>query len=40
VVTGGGGVLGSNITKSLLLAGVRVMALDIRQEALDNRNRN
>jgi NAD(P)-dependent dehydrogenase (short-subunit alcohol dehydrogenase family) len=37
VVTGGGGVLGSNITKSLLGAGVKVMALDIRQEALDNR---
>jgi NAD(P)-dependent dehydrogenase (short-subunit alcohol dehydrogenase family) len=35
VVTGGGGVLGSNIAKSLLDAGVRVVILDIRQEALD-----
>ena len=37
VVTGGGGVLGSSIAKSLLEAGVKVVILDIRQEALDNR---
>jgi NAD(P)-dependent dehydrogenase (short-subunit alcohol dehydrogenase family) len=35
VVTGGGGVLGSSISKSLLQAGVKVVILDIRQEALD-----
>ncbi|GAO29162.1 SDR family oxidoreductase [Geofilum rubicundum] len=35
VVTGGGGVLGSSISKSLLEAGVKVVILDIRQEALD-----
>jgi NAD(P)-dependent dehydrogenase (short-subunit alcohol dehydrogenase family) len=37
VVTGGGGVLGSNIAKSLLQAGATVIILDIRQEALDAR---
>ena len=37
VVTGGGGVLGSSIAKSLLEAGVKVVILDIRKEALDNR---
>ncbi len=37
VVTGGGGVLGSNIVKSLLKAGTKVIALDIRQEAMDER---
>jgi NAD(P)-dependent dehydrogenase (short-subunit alcohol dehydrogenase family) len=36
VVTGGGGVLGSSISKSLLEAGVKVVILDIRQEALDS----
>jgi NAD(P)-dependent dehydrogenase (short-subunit alcohol dehydrogenase family) len=37
VVTGGGGVLGSSIVRSLLQAGARVMALDIRSDALENR---
>ncbi len=37
VVTGGGGVLGSSISKSLVLAGVKVAVLDIRQEQLDQR---
>ncbi len=37
IVTGGGGVLGSSISKSLLQAGVKVIILDIRQEALDSR---
>ena len=37
VVTGGGGVLGSNIVNSLLEAGAKVIALDIRQEAMDER---
>jgi len=37
VVTGGGGVLGSSISRSLLEAGVKVMMLDIRQEVLDTR---
>ena len=37
VVTGGGGVLGSSIAKSLLEAGVKVVILDIRKEALDSR---
>jgi NAD(P)-dependent dehydrogenase (short-subunit alcohol dehydrogenase family) len=37
IVTGGGGVLGSSISKSLLQAGVKVVILDIRQEALDTR---
>jgi NAD(P)-dependent dehydrogenase (short-subunit alcohol dehydrogenase family) len=37
VVTGGGGVLGSNIARSLLEAGVTVIVLDIRQEALEHR---
>lgn len=37
IVTGGGGVLGSSISKSLLQAGVNVIILDIRQEALDTR---
>lgn len=35
VVTGGGGVLGGNISKSLVKAGVRVAVLDIRQDQLD-----
>jgi len=34
VVTGGGGVLGSNISKGLLNAGVEVIILDIREEVL------
>jgi NAD(P)-dependent dehydrogenase (short-subunit alcohol dehydrogenase family) len=37
VVTGGGGVLGSSISKSLLEAGVSVIILDIRAEALESR---
>jgi NAD(P)-dependent dehydrogenase (short-subunit alcohol dehydrogenase family) len=34
VVTGGGGVLGSSISKGLLQAGVHVVILDIREEVL------
>ena len=37
IVTGGGGVLGSNISKSLLEAGVIVKVLDIRRDVLDSR---
>lgn len=37
VVTGGGGVLGGSISKSLVEAGVKVAILDIRQENVDNR---
>ncbi|HBG88553.1 MAG TPA: D-mannonate oxidoreductase [Marinilabiliaceae bacterium] len=37
VVTGGGGVLGSSIARSLLEAGVKVVILDIRQEAIDEK---
>jgi NAD(P)-dependent dehydrogenase (short-subunit alcohol dehydrogenase family) len=37
VVTGGGGVLGGNICRSLVKAGVKVAVLDIRQEQLDIR---
>jgi NAD(P)-dependent dehydrogenase (short-subunit alcohol dehydrogenase family) len=37
IVTGGGGVLGSSISKSLLQAGVRVVILDIREEVLASR---
>ena len=37
VVTGGGGVLGSSIASSLLEAGVKVVILDIRQEAIDEK---
>ncbi len=37
VVTGAGGVLGGSISRSLIKAGARVAALDIRQENLDNR---
>lgn len=37
VVTGGGGVLGGSISRSLLEAGVSVIILDIRAEALENR---
>ena len=36
VVTGAGGVLGSNIAKSLAQAGAKIVVLDIRQENLDN----
>jgi FlaA1/EpsC-like NDP-sugar epimerase len=35
VVTGGGGVLGSNISKGLLQAGAKVIILDIREEVLE-----
>jgi NAD(P)-dependent dehydrogenase (short-subunit alcohol dehydrogenase family) len=35
VITGAGGVLGSNIAKSLSKAGAKIVALDIRQENLD-----
>jgi len=37
VVTGGGGVLGGSISKSLAEAGVTVIILDIRQEAIERR---
>lgn len=37
VVTGGGGVLGGSISRSLVESGVIVIILDIRKEALDNR---
>lgn len=37
VVTGGGGVLGGNISKSLVEAGVKVVILDIREENVRNR---
>ena len=37
VVTGGGGVLGGSISRSLVENGVRVAILDIRQEQLDKR---
>lgn len=37
VVTGAGGVLGGSIAKSLIQAGVKVVAIDIRQENLDQR---
>ena len=37
VVTGGGGVLGGSISKSLVQAGVKVVILDIREENVNNR---
>lgn len=37
VVTGAGGVLGGSIAKSLIQAGAKVVAIDIRQENLDKR---
>jgi NAD(P)-dependent dehydrogenase (short-subunit alcohol dehydrogenase family) len=37
VVTGGGGVLGGSIARSLVEDGVKVAVLDIRQEQLDKR---
>ena len=37
VITGGGGVLGGNISRSLVEDGVKVAILDIRQEQLDKR---
>lgn len=37
VVTGGGGVLGGSIARSLVENGVRVAIVDIRQEQLDKR---
>jgi NAD(P)-dependent dehydrogenase (short-subunit alcohol dehydrogenase family) len=37
VVTGAGGVLGGSISGSLIKAGAKVVAIDIRQEKLDNR---
>lgn len=37
VVTGGGGVLGGSITKSLLTAGAKVVILDIREEPLSQK---
>ena len=37
VVTGGGGVLGSNISKGLLQAGAKVIILDIRGEVLEQK---
>lgn len=35
IVTGAGGVLGSNIAKSLVKQGAKIVAMDIRQENLD-----
>lgn len=37
VITGAGGVLGGSIAKSFVQAGAKVVAIDIRQENLDNR---
>ena len=37
IITGAGGVLGGNIAKHLVTQGVKVVALDIRQEQLDVR---
>ena len=37
VVTGGGGVLGSNISKGLLMAGAKVIVLDIREDVLNQK---
>lgn len=37
VVTGAGGVLGGSIAKSFIEAGAKIVALDIRQEQLDDR---
>ncbi|WP_319590123.1 SDR family oxidoreductase [uncultured Draconibacterium sp.] len=37
IVTGGGGVLGGSIARSLIEAGVRVAILDIREENVNNR---
>lgn len=37
VVTGGGGVLGGSISRSLTEAGVKVAVLDIREENVNNR---
>ncbi len=37
VVTGGGGVLGGSISKSLIEAGAKVAVLDIREENVNNR---
>ncbi len=37
VVTGGGGVLGGSISKSLVQAGVKVVILDIREENVNTR---
>lgn len=37
IVTGAGGVLGGSIAKSFILAGAKVVAIDIRQEQLDTR---
>lgn len=37
VVTGGGGVLGGSIARSLVEAGVKVAVLDIREEQVNNR---
>lgn len=37
VVTGGGGVLGGSIAKSLIEAGAKVVVLDIRDENVNNR---
>ena len=37
IVTGGGGVLGGSIARSLIEAGVKVAVLDIREENVNNR---
>mgnify|MGYP000066762539 CR=1 FL=1 len=37
VITGAGGVLGGNIAQHFVQQGAKVVAIDIRQEQLDNR---
>ena len=39
VVTGGGGVLGGSIARSIVENGVKVVILDVRQEQLDSREK-
>ncbi len=38
IFTGGGGVLGSNVGKGLLRAGVKVLLLDISKEKLEEKH--
>ena len=37
IVTGGGGVHGGSIARSLIKAGVKVAILDVREEQVNNR---